>query len=92
MEPHHAEVPAVTAPTTLDLRGLRCPLPVLRLRKALLGMTAGATVVALTDDPLATLDVPNFLRETGDELLSSEPEGGGRRFVVRRGNETETTG
>ncbi|MBM7850466.1 tRNA 2-thiouridine synthesizing protein A [Methylopila capsulata] len=82
----------MSAPTTLDLRGLRCPLPVLRLRKALLGMPPGATVMALTDDPLATLDVPNFLRETGDDLLSSEPDGSGHRFVVRRGNETETTG
>ena len=81
----------MTEPATLDLRGLRCPLPVLRLRKALLGMPTGATIVALTDDPLATLDVPNFLRESGDELLSNEPDAGGRRFVVRRGRRTETT-
>lgn len=70
--------------TTLDLRGLRCPLPVLKVRKALAGMAAGAMVAVLTDDPLATLDVPNFLRETGDELVSSAPDGAGRRFVVRR--------
>ncbi|GBD48948.1 sulfurtransferase TusA family protein [Methylopila sp. Yamaguchi] len=82
----------MTEPTTLDLRGLRCPLPVLRLRKALLGSTAGTTIVVLTDDPLAALDVPNFLRENGDELLSNDPDAGGRRFVVRRGPGPETTG
>ncbi|WP_020184647.1 sulfurtransferase TusA family protein [Methylopila sp. 73B] len=80
----------MTEPTTLDLRGLRCPLPVLKLRKALLGIPPGATVAVRTDDPLATLDVPNFLRENGDALLSSEPDGGGRRFTVRRGPGKET--
>lgn len=71
--------------TLLDLRGLRCPLPVLKVRKTLLGLPPGAVIEVLTDDPLAALDVPNFLRENGDVLVGSERTDNVRRFTVRRG-------
>ncbi len=54
--------------TTIDLRGLKCPLPALRARKALLGLPTGATLVVECTDPLAEIDIPNLVRETGDEL------------------------
>jgi len=54
--------------TTLDLRGLKCPLPALRTRKALKGLTPGDLLVVACTDPLADLDIPNLVRETGDEL------------------------
>jgi tRNA 2-thiouridine synthesizing protein A len=52
----------------LDLKGLKCPLPALRLRKALKGMKPGEGVEVACTDPLARIDIPNLLRETGDVL------------------------
>lgn len=68
----------------LDLRGLRCPLPVLKIRKALAGLEPGAEIVATTDDPLAGVDVPNFVRESGDALVESRCEGPATVFRIRK--------
>ncbi len=54
--------------TTIDLRGLKCPLPALRTRKALSRLKGGATLVVECTDPLAEIDIPNLLRQTGDIL------------------------
>ena len=56
------------AEKTFDLRGLKCPLPVLRTRKALAGMQPGDILIVACTDPLAGIDIPNLLRETGDTL------------------------
>lgn len=70
----------------IDARGLRCPMPTLKLGKALRAADAGAEVVLLADDPLARLDVPHFCNEAGAELTAVEDlERGGWRFRVRRG-------
>jgi tRNA 2-thiouridine synthesizing protein A len=53
---------------TIDLRGLKCPLPALRTRKALSRLEPGATLVVECTDPLAEIDIPNLVRETGDIL------------------------
>jgi tRNA 2-thiouridine synthesizing protein A len=53
---------------TIDLRGLKCPLPALRTRKALSRLEPGATLVVECTDPLAEIDIPNLVRETGDTL------------------------
>jgi tRNA 2-thiouridine synthesizing protein A len=58
-----------TGATIIDLRGLKCPLPALRTRKALSRLPAGATIVVECTDPLAEIDIPNLVRETGDDLL-----------------------
>ncbi len=55
----------------LDLTGLKCPLPALRTRKALKGAVAGARFTVTCTDPLAAIDIPNLLRETGDVLEES---------------------
>ncbi len=68
----------------LDLRGLRCPLPVLKIRKALAGLEPGGELVATTDDPLAGLDVPNFVRESGDAVVQSRREGVAITFRIRK--------
>lgn len=70
---------------TLDLRGLRCPLPVLRARKVLKGMEPGDALVVMTTDPLAGLDIPAFLAEDGHKLVSVERTAWGHRFHVERG-------
>ena len=56
------------AETTINLRGLKCPLPALRARKALSKLPAGDILVVECTDPLAEIDIPNLVRETGDEL------------------------
>jgi len=59
------------AEKTLDLRGLKCPLPALRTRKALSGMQQGDLLIVACTDPLAAIDIPNLVRETGDTLEDS---------------------
>jgi tRNA 2-thiouridine synthesizing protein A len=76
--------PDASAARRLDLRGLRCPLPALKVRKALSNAPAGAVVVAICDDPLARLDVPNVARELGDEIVSIEIADRAATFVIRR--------
>ena len=53
---------------TLNLRGLKCPLPALRAKKALAGMASGDLLTLECTDPLTAIDIPNLLRETGDRL------------------------
>jgi tRNA 2-thiouridine synthesizing protein A len=67
--------------TTLDLRGLRCPLPALKTRKALTRLAAGDRLVVECTDPLSTLDIPNLVSQTGDMLEASETRPG--LFVFR---------
>ena len=56
------------AEKTIDLRGLKCPLPALRTRKALRAMATGDVLVIECTDPLASIDIPNLLNQTGDAL------------------------
>jgi tRNA 2-thiouridine synthesizing protein A len=56
---------------TLNLRGLKCPLPTLRVRKALTSLAAGDLLVAQCTDPLTEIDIPNLINQTGDELMDS---------------------
>jgi tRNA 2-thiouridine synthesizing protein A len=57
------------AEKTINLRGLKCPLPTLRVRKALSGLQGGDLLVAECTDPLTEIDIPNLLNQTGDELV-----------------------
>lgn len=68
-----------------DLRGLNCPLPVLRARKRLAGMQPGARLWIETTDPLAAIDIPAFCNDDGHRLVESMPVTGGNRFLVERG-------
>lgn len=70
--------------TTLDLRGLRCPLPALKTRKALTRLAAGDRLVVECTDPLATIDIPNLLRETGDVLEDNTNVSGLFVFHIRK--------
>ena len=60
------------AEKTVNLRGLKCPLPALRTRKLLAGLAQGDIIVIECTDPLTSIDIPNLLRETGDSLEASE--------------------
>lgn len=64
------------AEKTVSLRGLKCPLPALRTKKLLAGMASGDRLTIECTDPLAALDIPNLLRQTGDALEArSEADG-----------------
>ena len=54
--------------TTLDLTGLKCPLPALKTRKALKTLTPGDLLEVHCTDPLSVIDIPNLIRETGDRI------------------------
>lgn len=68
-----------------DLKGLNCPLPVLKARKRMGGMAPGSRLWLETTDPLAVVDIPAFLAEDGHLLVEAAPMPGGHRFLVERG-------
>jgi tRNA 2-thiouridine synthesizing protein A len=70
---------------SLDLRGLNCPLPVLRTRKMLRGLAHGACLIVECTDPLSVIDIPNLLRETGDTLEHQQAVNGLFIFHIKRG-------
>jgi tRNA 2-thiouridine synthesizing protein A len=72
------------AEKTFDLRGLKCPLPVLRTRKALAGMAPGDVLIVSCTDPLAGIDIPNLLRESGDALEETRNEARVLTFRIKK--------
>jgi tRNA 2-thiouridine synthesizing protein A len=68
----------------LDARGLNCPLPILKARKALLGVPAGGLLEIYATDPGAVKDFEAFCRSTGNELVASSQEGNVFKFVIKR--------
>jgi len=68
----------------LDLLGLKCPLPVLRTRKALKNLAPGQRLMVLTSDPVSGIDIPNLVREEGHILDSSELHKGHYHFIIRK--------
>lgn len=76
------------APLNLDLRGLKCPLPVLRARKALRTMAPGARLVVACTDPLAVIDIPHMAREDGHALEAQHVADGVATFTIRKGGTT----
>ena len=68
----------------LDLSGLKCPLPVLRTRKALLALQPGDRLRVICTDPLAGIDVPNLIRETGDIVEEQSQEDARISFLIRK--------
>jgi tRNA 2-thiouridine synthesizing protein A len=65
--------------TTLDLTGLKCPLPALKTRKALKSLTPGDFLEVHCTDPLTVIDIPSLIRETGDRVEIRQREA--RRIV-----------
>jgi tRNA 2-thiouridine synthesizing protein A len=69
---------------TLDLSGLKCPLPALMTRRRMASLSAGATLTVIADDPMAAIDVPHMCRSEGYEVLEVVREGDIAHFVLRR--------
>ncbi len=68
----------------LDARGLNCPLPILKAKKALKDVLSGGTLEILATDPGAVADFQAFCRITGNELVEHSEEGGVYRFLLRK--------
>lgn len=69
----------------LDCKGLQCPLPVLKARKALAALAEGAEIIVEATDPMAAIDFPHFCAEAGHALIASARDGGVYRFTIRKG-------
>lgn len=82
---HLGEGVRVTA-VVLDVKGLNCPLPILKARKALQTVAVGGLLEVHATDPGAVKDFQAFCRSTRNELVESSQEGEVFRFVIRRAN------
>ena len=69
---------------TLNLRGLKCPLPALRTRKALAGMVKDDVLIVECTDPLAAVDIPNLINQTGDALEHTQRAAKLLSFRIRK--------
>jgi tRNA 2-thiouridine synthesizing protein A len=74
----------MTTEKTMNLRGLKCPLPALRVKKMLSSLKSGDLIVAECTDPLAALDIPNLLQQTGDTLESKVQADDVLTFRIRK--------
>ena len=69
---------------TLDAKGLNCPLPILKARKALKEVPDGGTLEIIATDPGAVADFQAFCRQTGNELLETSEDGDIYRFLIKK--------
>jgi len=75
---------ALTADKEIDTRGLNCPLPILRAKKALSDMTSGQVLKILATDPGSVRDFQAFARQTGNELLGHQEVARELVFFLKR--------
>ena len=68
----------------LDASGLNCPLPILRAKKSLTGMSAGQVLHIIATDPGSVKDFEAFAKQTGNELMESIEEGGKFKFLIKK--------
>jgi tRNA 2-thiouridine synthesizing protein A len=77
-------MPGNTTEESLDLRGLKCPLPALLAKKALARVDAGATLCVLADDPMSVVDIPHMCHGEGHAVESVASRDGYHEFVLRK--------
>jgi tRNA 2-thiouridine synthesizing protein A len=75
---------ALSIDREVDARGLNCPLPILRTKKALNDMKSGQVLRILATDPTAVRDFQAFAKQTGNELLQHVEQDGVFTFLLRR--------
>lgn len=71
--------------TVLDVKGLNCPLPILRAKKAIKDIAAGSVLEVHATDPGSVKDFEAFCRQTGNELVESAEDAGVYKFKIKRG-------
>ena len=69
---------------TLDLRGLKCPMPALLTKKALARLAAGSVLHVLADDPMSVVDIPHMCHGEGHAVDSVATREGHNEFVLRK--------
>jgi tRNA 2-thiouridine synthesizing protein A len=69
----------------LDAIGLRCPEPVMMVRKAIRKLNSGETLVITADDPSTTRDIPSFCRFMDHELIISEVDALPYKYIIKKG-------
>lgn len=74
----------MTTTTVLDAKGLNCPLPILRVKKAIKDVPVGGTLQVLATDPGAVKDFEAFCRATGQQLVEWKEEGGVFTFNIKK--------
>ena len=74
---------STTVAKTLDLKGLNCPLPIVKTAQAVKGLASGELVEALATDPGSVPDFDAWCRSTGNELVEQTEEAGVYRFLIR---------
>jgi len=74
----------MVADETLDLTGLKCPLPALMAKRAMVRSVPGAIIEIVADDPLAHIDIPHMCREENIDVLATERGGDTVRLLLRR--------
>jgi len=68
----------------LDAKGLNCPLPILKAKKALKSLAGGQTLEVLSTDPGSVADFAAFCRTTGNELVEQSDEAGVWTYLIRK--------
>jgi tRNA 2-thiouridine synthesizing protein A len=74
----------MNADQTLDALGLRCPEPVMMIRKSIRSMQVGETLLVIADDPATVRDIPSFCRFMGHELIEQHTSEMPFQFVVKK--------
>ena len=69
---------------SVDTKGLNCPIPILRAKKAIVALDAGDVLEVLATDPGAVKDFEAFSRATGHELMESTEDGGVFKFLIKK--------
>ncbi len=72
------------ADSTLDAKGLNCPLPILKAKKALKALESGQILEILSTDPGSIADFASFCKTTGNELLESNEDGDTYTFLIKK--------
>ncbi|MCG3220784.1 MAG: sulfurtransferase TusA family protein [Candidatus Heimdallarchaeota archaeon] len=69
---------------TLDAKGLSCPLPILKTKKAIMEISIGEHIEVFSTDPGSVADFQAWTRSTGNELIANSEEGGVYRYIIKR--------
>lgn len=75
---------STNATQSLDTRGMNCPLPILRTKKALAALATGETLAVTATDPGSLKDMQAFCKQTGNELIASSANQGEFEFLIRK--------
>ena len=69
---------------TLDTKGLSCPLPILKTKKAIMEISIGEHIEVFSTDPGSVADFQAWSRSTGNKLIANSEEGGVYRYIIKR--------